>query len=989
MNPLFFALLLLLSLPVSTQATQSSSSILISKDGHHLYTANFDGGSLTRTLLDAGQQPSTQPSMQPTPQRQQEVSLGRDLRRIAFNEEGSLLAVTSYLDQELLLLDPQTLAVRHRVATGSRPFAVVYDPLNRWFWVSEFEGGRLLAVDPEGVIQQTLATADTPRGLAITADNRLLVSHAMTGQLSIYDLTTIAPGSEPELLRRINLAVSQVDDQFVSQGLPRLLDDIAISPDGREAWLPHLLWNFDHPFQFQSTIFPAVSVIDLTPGNEHERIDLRKELFRQINILDNANRQRIVSNPADAEFSADGKKLYITLAGSEDLMVVDLSRRSKTNNSRSQRRQGKQSQGGAQVTQILRHLPGDNPRGLVVQDELLYVQNAMSQDISRLTRGGSSSFARVRLDSHPLFKTVAQDPLDAQTRNGTRLFHSANTSDSPQVPMAGDFWMSCSSCHLDGFNFSNRFLVEGHFQDKKVNAVPGHAKLKSFLATDTRADLIRIIQDTQGGMGHDDRDAAIAIDPDADPAQLPDQAKAMTAQLQRFITLPQNLPYLSTWLRVKSEDPANTQVQPSEWTSSVACSRCHSDLYNQWVDSNHRLMGESNPYYRAMEDVAAAAEGEPIRRWCLGCHSPQRLTSGLASLGSDNHMFEQGGTSIEQAYEAGEVDLDEGTGCLFCHRITRMEDAGGNAPYTIDLASRERYLLEENPIAAARWLGDKQINAAPQVHAESYQQPFYKDEKYCKGCHNEFAPGSGALIVDTWGEWSRSSFNAPEDPQQHRGCIDCHLVGDISKIGQPQPGLATDGGALQDNLVTHQFTGANHHLVGLRNSEQEQMSIALLKTAAEVEQRLVAGSLEVEVHNRGAGHALPTGVADFRQLWLEVRVTDDDGNLLYSSGVANDEGHLPDDSRLFKKVFGDADGKPVGLLFWRYEKMLSDTRIAADSSRVERFELPPHIRQPFNIDTRLLFRIYPQAVTDIVREQVPELPEPPIIELQKLHSRID
>ena len=481
MNPLFFALLLLLSLPVSTQATQSSSSILISKDGHHLYTANFDGGSLTRTLLDAGQQPSTQPSMQPTPQRQQEVSLGRDLRRIAFNEEGSLLAVTSYLDQELLLLDPQTLAVRHRVATGSRPFAVVYDPLNRWFWVSEFEGGRLLAVDPEGVIQQTLATADTPRGLAITADNRLLVSHAMTGQLSIYDLTTIAPGSEPELLRRIDLAVSQVDDQSVSQGLPRLLDDIAISPDGHEAWLPHLLWNFDHPFQFQSTIFPAVSVIDLTPGNEHERIDLRKELFRQINILDNANRQRIVSNPADAEFSADGKKLYITLAGSEDLMVVDLSRRSKTNNSRSQRRQGKQSQGGAQVTQILRHLPGDNPRGLVVQDELLYVQNAMSQDISRLTRGGSSSFARVRLDSHPLFKTVAQDPLDAQTRNGTRLFHSANTSDSPQVPMAGDFWMSCSSCHLDGFNFSNRFLVEGHFQDKKVNAVPGHAKLKSFL----------------------------------------------------------------------------------------------------------------------------------------------------------------------------------------------------------------------------------------------------------------------------------------------------------------------------------------------------------------------------------------------------------------------------------------------------------------------------------------------------------------------------
>ncbi len=39
----------------------------------------------------------------------------------------------------------------------------------------------------------------------------------------------------------------------------RVLDDIALSPDESEAWLPHLLWNFDHPFQFQSTIFPAIS----------------------------------------------------------------------------------------------------------------------------------------------------------------------------------------------------------------------------------------------------------------------------------------------------------------------------------------------------------------------------------------------------------------------------------------------------------------------------------------------------------------------------------------------------------------------------------------------------------------------------------------------------------------------------------------------------------------------------------------------------------
>ncbi|WP_421863783.1 YncE family protein [Motiliproteus sp.] len=949
----------------------SSSSIVQSVDKQFLYTANFDGGSLTRTAIA-------------DPKDQQEVSLGRDLRRVALSDDGSVLAVTSYLDKQVLLLAPDSLELQQSVETGRRPFAVIYDSHNRWFWVTEFEEAKLIAIDHDGAIVKQLDTAETPRGLAITADQRLLVTHAMTGQLSIYDLKA----ESLPLLKRIDLAVKQDPDQFVSQGLPRLLDDIAISPDGTEAWLPHVLWNFDHPFQFQSTVFPAVSVIDLTPGAEQERTDNRKELFRQINIIDNANRTRIVSNPADAEFSADGKKLFVTLAASEDLMVVDLSRRANKNKKRSKRRKGKQSQGGAQVTQILRHLPGDNPRGLLVDERTLYVQNAMSQDVTSLDAGGSSSFARVKLDTHPLFRTVAKDPYDRNLRNGTRLFHSANTSESPQTPIAGDFWMSCSSCHLDGFNFTNRFLVEGHFQDKKDNAVSGHANLKTMLASATESDLMRLIRDTQGGLGHDDRDGAIDIDPDAKANELPEQAVLMAKQLKRFIMRPHNLPYLSTWLRVKFDNPNRKLVHPKEWTSSVACSRCHSDLFDQWVDSNHRLMGESNPYYRVMEDVAAAAEGEGFRRWCVACHSPQRLTSGLPFRGEENHMFEKGGTSIKQAYEQGKTDLDEGTGCLFCHRITEMEDPGGNAPYTVDLKNREQYVFEESSIEAARWLGDKQINAKPEVHAESYLQPFYKDERYCKGCHNEFAPGSGALIVDTWGEWAASSFNNPDDPSKHRGCIDCHLVGDISKIGQKQPGLATDGGAIQENLVTHQFTGANHHLVGLRNKEQERMSLELLRTSAEIEQRLVDGVLEVVVHNRGAGHALPTGVADFRQFWLEVRVSDAEGNEIYRSGVADDKGNLPDDSRLFMKVFGDAEGNPVKLHFWRFEKMLSDTRIPADGSRTERFELPD-AKGPLTIRTRLLYRIYPQWVTDAVRQKVPDLPEPPIVELNRLEERFD
>ncbi|MCW8884533.1 MAG: cytochrome c family protein, partial [Motiliproteus sp.] len=737
-----------------------------------------------------------------------------------------------------------------------------------------------------------------------------------------------------------------------------------------------------HPFQFQSTVFPAVSIIDLTPGQEQEKVKRRKQLFKQINIIGKGNRTRIVSNPSDAEFSEDGKKVYITLAGSEDLMVFDLSRRAKAGKKRSKRRKGKLNQGGAKVTQILRHIPGDNPRGLVINDSEIYVQNANSHNIIKLDSGGSSPFARVNVKHADWITTVQQDPLSPDLRAGTRLFHSANTDDFSDMPTTGDFWMSCNSCHLDGFNFTNRYLMEANGRDKHEDAHSGHKNLSGMIAGQRAKDFLRIIQDTQGGLGHDDRDGALNIDADNPPAP----ALAMMDQLNQFVRKPENLPYLSTWLRINKADNSTPYVHPEEWINSASCRDCHSDLFDQWADSNHRLMGESNPYFKVLVELAGEIEGEEFKGWCLGCHMPHNVTTGNLNLGKKSHMFEKGATSIINAFEQNKIDLDEGTGCLFCHRIVDVEDAGGNAAFRVDLENREQYWLEDSDSDAGRWLAEKQINSRPEVHARSYILPVYKDPKYCQACHDEFSPGLGADIVDTYGEWEQSSFNNPEDPSKHRTCIDCHMHGDIDRIGEPVPGLATDGGKVQENLITHQFTGANHHLVGLRNAEQERMSLQLLRSSAELEQRLENSQLVVRVNNTGAGHALPTGVADFRQFWIQLEITDGNGQSIMRQGFADSKGNLPVDTRLFMKVFGDAEGKPLGLKFWRYEKLLSDTRIPADGYRDEAFDLPQDLTWPIKVTSRLMYRIYPQWVTDAVRKSVPELPEPPIVELETIES---
>ncbi len=957
---------------VPANGAESSGSLILGKDGKVLYSANFQAGSVSRIDRDSGKLLG-------------EADLGGDLERVALSPQG-VLAVTDALGGWVYLLDADTLKTKEKIKVDGRPMGVVHDARNRVFWVVTFEGGKLLALDQSsGKIRFDANVQETPRGLALLSDGRLLITHSLVGAVSLWDARTVPA----KLVRTIALAHQEDPVETVSQGQPRLLDQIAVSPDEGEAWLPHVLWNFDHPFQFQSTVFPAVSVLALEEGKEREAVEHRKQLFQQINILEDGNRTRIVSNPTEAAFSPDGSRVYVTAAGSEDLLVFDRSRGSGLDHGeRRSRRANKIEQGGAKVVQIYRHLPGDNPRGVVAADDLIYVQNAMSLDISRLDAGESGPFAKVDVRDEKFATLTAHDQLSPQIRRGLRLFHSGNTDDFPGQPMAGDFWMSCQSCHVDGFNFTNGYLLRDTPIDKFKNAIPGHQNLKTMVAGDFVGDYLRMIRETQGGMGGDTRFGT----PNTDPDHPSDQIKSMMEDLHAYVTRAENLPFLPTWLRLDDPRP---KAHPADWLNSAQCATCHSDIFKQWAESTHRLMGPSHPYYRVVEDLAAKTEGEGFRLWCMGCHEAQTVMSGGTKTVGEMNLFEKGGKSLIDAHQQGKPVLEEGTGCFLCHRITKIEDAGlhggGNASFTVNLKDRETYLFETEKDGVKGWLGRTQINAKPEAHAKSYSQPFYKDPKLCGTCHGEFAPGTGSLIVNTYGEWEASPFNRPDDPAKNRTCADCHMHADVARIGQDVPGISTDGGKVKANVVTHQFTGANHHLVGLRNPDLERMSLDLLRSAAQISlpAPVDPAKLVVRVGNVGAGHALPTGVADFREIWLDITVTDTTGKVVLRDGQLAADGAVPESSRLFRKVFGDRDGKPVGLRFWRHEKMLADTRIPAGGHRDEAFDLPADAVWPLRVDVRLMFRTYPQWVTDAVRAQYPQMPPPQPVEMAHLTQTVE
>ena len=431
----------------------------------------------------------------------------------------------------------------------------------------------------------------------------------------------------------------------------------------------------------------------------------------------------------------------------------------------------------------------------------------------------------------------------------------------------------------------------------------------------------------------------------------------------------------------------------NDWTNSTKCKSCHSEIFNQWANSNHKNLVESNPYYMVMESIAGEVEGEDFKQWCMSCHNPSALTTGLTKTSHSmndnslsNTLFEKDAKTLVDTYQKhGNSRLEEGVSCLTCHRITEATSQG-NASYNIELTNRKKYPFEDDESTTGEYLGHKFINAKPNVHKESYMKPLYKDSKYCASCHDETSPITNKQIVSTFKEWEASPYNNKEDKTKNKSCIDCHMTYLEDDKFKPLKGISTDGGSVKNDVKVHYFAGSNHFLAGLKDKKNEEQILQLLRTSAKLDVNIKNNQLLVGVQNVGAGHHLPTGVADFRELWLDITITDSKGEIVFSSGKLDKNGDLQADARPFMKVFGDIDGNPVGLLFWKYEKLLSDTRIPAKTRRVESYDLEKNLNYPLKATVKLNFRIYPQWVTSIVQKAFPELPNPPVVELERIEQ---
>jgi len=191
------------------------------------------------------------------------------------------------------------------------------------------------------------------------------------------------------------------------------------------------------------------------------------------------------------------------------------------------------------------------------------------------------------------------------------------------------------------------------------------------------------------------------------------------------------------------------------------------------------------------------------------------------------------------------------------------------------------------------------------------------------------------------------------------------------------------------HIFTHYFVGGNSSVPGTFDGhDKDQMAVERLQNAATISvdiSLIEQKKLNIIVTNTGAGHSIPTGVGDLRQVWLEVTIQDKANKTSFQTGVMNDKHELSKDAVIFRTVFGDEKGNPV-VNIAKAKKVLKDNRIKAKQSVIKTMDLPFIPKKDATIIARLLYRGMPQKILNLIPGK-PFKPLP-IVVMAKVEKRI-
>jgi YVTN family beta-propeller protein len=290
-----------------------------------------------------------------------------------------------------------------------------------------------------------IAVQREPVAADITKDGKylLVANHLHSGRADVED---VAAG-----VSVIDMAAGKVVKELRLPSGSEILKDIRVSPDGKYAAITHIFASFGR----------ATTQVRLgwMNANALTILDLTEMKVRYTLLLDEPTRG--AANPWGLAWSADGKTLVVTHAGTHEVSLIDfpallagLPANSDKNHYVKKDKpiltfvshyegldEGLPFLTGAR--QRIKLPPGDfGPRAVVVAGNTIYTANYFSDTLSAIDLQGPEYHA----ESIPLGPKPEMDAV----RRGEFYFHDAT--------ICQQGWQSCSSCHpcgarVDGLNW--------------------------------------------------------------------------------------------------------------------------------------------------------------------------------------------------------------------------------------------------------------------------------------------------------------------------------------------------------------------------------------------------------------------------------------------------------------------------------------------------------------------------------------------------------
>ncbi len=397
--------------PAAARPTQSAQ-VVCDAAARTVWTVNRDAGTVARVDVD-------------TLAVDFEVPACADPRAVALAATGELWVACAG-DDRLRVLDGTTGAPLASISTGygSAPVGVAASPSGATLYVTLSGPGELRRFDAASRAQTgVVAVGPWPRAIAVTPDGaRILVTRFLSPRdwAEVYEVAA-GPFTLTRTFRLHKLGGdANRDTTAAGRGTPNFLADIAVSPDGSQAWVAATKPNVERglligpDLDSDNTVRSTLVALDLTTNQVGDTID-----------VDNSD------SPAALAYSPLGDYLFVALQGNDQLVVLDALAF------------GTSTGLGAQVTRLA---TGAAPQGICADavTHRLFSADFLGRTLTAIEAAPLFLAGEKNLAATAI-ATQAVEPLPPTVLAGKRIFYFAS---DPRMSPEG--YLSCATCHVDG-----------------------------------------------------------------------------------------------------------------------------------------------------------------------------------------------------------------------------------------------------------------------------------------------------------------------------------------------------------------------------------------------------------------------------------------------------------------------------------------------------------------------------------------------------------